>query len=98
MSGDELISVERKRQLSAEGYSVEKDVAYYFDNTDLVDAAICYATPEEEREYFETLDIPMQWPWAAEYWKPTPEDRIRELVKAGALIAAEIDKLQALKK
>ncbi|MEM5768085.1 MAG: hypothetical protein AAGU23_06610 [Bacillota bacterium] len=26
--------------------------------------------------------------------KPTPDDRIRELKKAGALIAAEIDRLQ----
>jgi hypothetical protein len=25
-------------------------------------------------------------------WKPTPKDRIRELGKAGALIAAEIDR------
>jgi len=27
------------------------------------------------------------------HWKPTPDDRVRELVKAGALIAAEIDRL-----
>jgi hypothetical protein len=26
-------------------------------------------------------------------WKPSPDDRFRELVKAGALIAAEIDRL-----
>lgn len=25
--------------------------------------------------------------------KPTPDDRVRELVKAGALVAAEIDRL-----
>ena len=35
------------------------------------------------------------WPWNLIWWKPTPNDRIRELVKAGALIAAEIDRLQA---
>lgn len=29
--------------------------------------------------------------------KPTPDDRIRELAKAGAFIAAEIDRLQRLK-
>jgi hypothetical protein len=28
------------------------------------------------------------------WWKPTPSDRIRELTKAGALIAAEIDRLK----
>ena len=34
------------------------------------------------------------WPWKEAWWKPTPEDRIRELVKAGALIVAEIDRLR----
>lgn len=34
------------------------------------------------------------WPWEARFWKPCPDDRARELVKAGALIAAEIDRLQ----
>jgi hypothetical protein len=29
-------------------------------------------------------------------WKPTPGNRIRELEKAGALIAAEIDRLSRL--
>lgn len=37
---------------------------------------------------------PRLWPWDAEWWKPVPQDRVRELVKAGALIAAEIDRLQ----
>lgn len=38
------------------------------------------------------------WPWDKSWWKPTPDDRIRELIKAGALIAAEIDRLQRLNK
>lgn len=38
--------------------------------------------------------VPEDWPWEIDEWKPTPENRIRELVKAGALIAAEIDRLQ----
>lgn len=33
------------------------------------------------------------WPWEPKHYKRTPVDRIRELVKAGALIAAEIDRL-----
>lgn len=33
------------------------------------------------------------WPWDQEWYKPTPNDRVRQLVKAGALIAAEIDRL-----
>ena len=45
----------------------------------------------------ELLGIPPTWPWDESWFKPTPDDRIRELVKAGALILAEIDRLQRLK-
>ena len=38
--------------------------------------------------------VPRSWPWDAEWWKP--QDRRRDLVKAGALIAAEIDRLDRL--
>lgn len=37
-----------------------------------------------------------RWPWDKSWWKPTPDRRIRELQKAGALIAAEIDRLNRL--
>lgn len=40
--------------------------------------------------------IPARWPWHHDWWKPTPDDRIRELQKGGALIAAEIDRLLAI--
>lgn len=33
------------------------------------------------------------WPWDYKWWKPS-DDPIKNLVKAGALIAAEIDRLQ----
>lgn len=36
------------------------------------------------------------WPWSDEKWNPEPDNRIRELAKAGALIAAEIDRLLGL--
>ena len=39
------------------------------------------------------MDTPPQWPWEKNWWKPS-DDKIRNLVKAGALIAAEIDRLQ----
>jgi len=35
------------------------------------------------------------WPWDEEWWKPD-NDAVRNLAKAGALIAAEIDRLQRL--
>jgi hypothetical protein len=34
------------------------------------------------------------WPWDRAWWKPSPNNRIRDMEKAGALIAAEIDRLQ----
>jgi len=34
-----------------------------------------------------------RWPFRKDMYKPIPNDRIRELTKAGALIAAEIDRL-----
>lgn len=37
------------------------------------------------------VTVPAQWPWDGLWWKPT--DRRRDLVKAGALILAEIERL-----
>jgi hypothetical protein len=38
----------------------------------------------------------MFWPWNFKWWKPHPDNRIRDFEKAGALIAAEIDRLLRL--
>lgn len=90
-NGCGLIAKERVRQIEEEKWSNEHDD----ENTDgeLVLAAVSYALPPNdavEREVF----YPSNW---NEFWyKPTPNDRIRELTKAGALIAAEIDRLLRL--
>ena len=85
MNGVELIAAERKRQIEQEGFSAEKDDRY--TKKQLQSAAICYLVPVLKE---------LVWPqdWSLLWWKPTPNDRIRELIKAGALIAAEIDRLQ----
>lgn len=57
-----------------------------------MDAARGLADPP--MPYGINVRVPRIWPWDPEWWKPTPRNRIRELVKAGALIAAEIDRLQ----
>jgi len=103
-NGLELIADERHRQIEQERYSLEHD-----DNEKpgaLTTAAICYATmaasgPEMRqaiRHQAEHGIPPKHWPWELSSWKPGEDDsnksRIRELVKAGALIAAEIDRLQ----
>lgn len=85
MSGVELIAQERQRQIDVEGYRPEHD--RHHCNGELVDAAACYLAPRLADKY---------WPWHRSYWKPSPDNRVRELVKAGALIAAEIDRLGAV--
>lgn len=85
--GAQLIAVERARQISAEGYTAEGDDRQTAG--ELAMAAACYATPPTHRD----RPLPILWPWSGMVWRPSPS-RIRELVKAGALIAAEIDRLK----
>jgi len=82
-----LIAEERLRQIEAEGWTPEHDDEH--GGGQLADAAACYALagggmPEDMFMAF--------WPWEGFWWKPTPRDPVRNLVKAGALIAAEIDR------
>lgn len=93
-SGVECILFERERQVEEEGWDYEHDTIAN-NNEQLVEAAALYALPEIRRAY--EYDINNLWPWDKKWWKPTPNDRIRELSKAGALIAAEIDRLQRIK-
>ena len=97
----ELIAKERERQVNIKGWTPEHDKEH--DKEELTWAAICYLTPKGRRapatRYLniydeEELPYPEAWPWEPENWKPTPDNRIRELVKAGALILAEIERLQ----
>lgn len=90
--GVELIAAERKRQIEEEGFSGNRDDNY--TNEELSSAASFYAMPFHKRN----LDLMRWlWPWSFTWWKPSPDDRIRELAKAGALIAAEIDRLKRSK-
>jgi hypothetical protein len=93
MTGIERIAAERKRQIDEEGWTAEHDDKLVLK--DLALAAVCYAVPDSYRELLGDKKIWI-WPWAKKWWKPTPGNRIRELEKAGALIAAEIDRLQRL--
>lgn len=90
-TGIELIAQERKRQIEEEGWDAEHDRLANNDEQ-LAEAAALYALPEIRRSY--RYDIRNLWPWDMKWWKPTPDNRIKELTKAGALIAAEIDRLQ----
>ena len=90
MSGIDLIAAERRRQIDEEGWTKRHDDDH--DREEIAMAAVVYACPQRYRER-----VWFAWPWDDEWYKPTPDNRIRELVKAGALIAAEIDRLEARK-
>lgn len=88
MNGIEMIRQERARQRSkdGEGYSKAHDRNHH-SRDELAIAAMWYAMPDRVRGRA-NIQYPYGW-----HFKPSPDDRIRELVKAGALIAAEIDRL-----
>lgn len=85
----ELIAAERRRQIEAEGWTPEHDDEH--DDHQLSQAAACYALGVPAAVGMDGARVPL-WPWSREWWKPT--DRVRDLVKAGALIVAEIERLQ----
>lgn len=98
------IADERRRQIEVEGYAPEHDAAH--NNQALAYAAAVYAAPElifhmqhDQRPYPDVQGGRMTWhePWPMHWKRPAravvPVERIRELEKAGALIAAEIDRL-----
>lgn len=91
MKGIELIKAERKRQIEKEGFDAHHD--WHHTPDELATAGAIYAMPEKYRQGY----LLSKWPWEMEWYKPCPDDRIRELVKAGALIAAEIDYQVSLK-
>lgn len=86
-----MIADERERQISQEGWSIANDEQY--TNDELLMAAACYMSATAT--YDSLSDV--AWPWDEAWWKPgNPVDKVRCLAKAGALIAAEIDRLQRM--
>jgi hypothetical protein len=92
-SGVEHIAEERARQMAKEGWSAEHDDEH--DNGALAAAAATYALIAREQAMGDKGPFACDsdlWPWDAEWFKP--KDQLRNLVRAGALIAAEIDRVQ----
>jgi len=101
-TGIELIAAERERQITAEGWSEDHDATHI--EGQLAYAAASYALYHGLKttfppESFVKLRLEDQatkeWPWDAEWWKPS-SDSVQNLVKAGALIAAEIDRISRM--
>ncbi|WP_296988165.1 hypothetical protein [Thalassospira sp. UBA1131] len=95
------IELERARQQLVEGWTPEHDDTH--DDGEMARAASVYALlggwpdgPERSvMDSFGSSGVPYtdraNWPWHVDWLKPT--DRRRDLVKAGALIVAEIERL-----
>lgn len=87
------IIAERQRQIFDEGWTLDHDDRH--DGGDLARAAACYAfnaSGASESRASQMLNL--CWPWSTNWWKPT--DHRRNLVKAGALILAEIERLDRM--
>lgn len=90
------VLAERKRQIEVEGFDIaHDDESHAPGNLSL--AALCYidnaadaliAGRESSRD--DRVDA-IAWPWHVSWWKPTTPRR--DLVKAAALIIAEIERI-----
>jgi len=112
MRGLERIALERNRQVSEENYSTLSDIEHN-SHGELGNAAACYASgrfvfklgiqpattvgPNGKSDIGQVIFSEM-WPWDRVYDKREKHSRIRQLEIAGALCAAEIDRLLAIKK
>ncbi len=107
MDGAQRIAQERQRQIEKEGWTPDHDAQH--DDESLTEAAVCYAVNKAPSGQ-DTVTILVRgskevttgrplWPqnWNLEYDKREKHGRIRSLEIAGALIAAEIDRLLAEK-
>jgi hypothetical protein len=82
MKAIEDIVAERNRQKNVLGWTEEHDDEC--KNDQLSDAAACYAAGSK-------FGKPLIWPWEIKWWKP--KSKRENLIKAGALIVAEIERI-----
>lgn len=80
------VLAERERQKSVEGWTTKHDDDHAPGEMAL--AASCYAV---HAAIPESKNVTRLWPWSAKWWKP--KDARRDLVRAGALILAEIERM-----
>lgn len=89
-TGIEQIGDERLKQIKKYGYTLYHDAGY--NNKHLLMAALAYLKTAIGAEEILTESRPMEdWPWDVKYFKD--EGYVENLKKAGALIAAELDRL-----
>lgn len=88
--GVQLIAAERQRQVDKEGWFPAHDDTH--DNGEMAITAACYAVHHTDARVF--VEGEDAFPWGSCADKRKKHSAVRALVIAGALIAAEIDRLQ----
>lgn len=83
------VLAERKRQVTTEGWTQEHDDQHV--NFEMAIAGGLYAISAVDSHHKLRNSAPSAWPWDRKWWKP--DGPRRDLVKAGALILAEIERL-----
>lgn len=97
-TGIELIAEERKEQIEKHGRTIKLDV-FHNGNKELTRAACALISPllDGEQQGNKRLDaMPERWKPDRTTVKMINHDYKERLVIAGALIAAEIDRIQAI--
>lgn len=90
------IAVERRRQIEQEGFDAKHDDMHGGPALALAAASYAYhAARFHDAEAlggrYQIKAPPYEWPWAARWWRP--KDPRRDLIKAAALIVAEIERI-----
>ena len=91
--GAEDVLSERMRQIFNEGFeSAHDDTHNQFDLAEAANSYIQFAHHMYvNKSLYRAQFMPKSWPWHSSWWKP--KDPRRDLVRAAALIIAEIDRL-----
>lgn len=95
----EDILSERQRQVNIEGWTLEHDDQHTDGSMALAAGAYCESAARPHilaRTMNAAFVVPKLWPrsWSLEWWKP--KDRRRDLIRAAALIIAEIERIDRL--
>lgn len=111
MTGAELIAAERRRQVDDEGWTPAHDDGHRVGELADAAACLAATEPiyvrrdqaDQAYRFSEGVAFVTPWPYQQDQvrgswypWRRTETTREAVLVKAGALIAAEIDRLQRL--
>jgi hypothetical protein len=101
------VLAERQRHIFVEGFDEAHDEDGYHIHGELAIAGACYAIGEEHVRVPQPVGCfglisstagkdEITWPWDEKWYKP--KNRRRDLVRAAALIIAEIDRIDRIEK